>query len=151
MKKLILFFLLLTLLLGLCGCAYMDPVIRSLPVYDNEEFYTSGGFQDYTDYAKYTFDSISVQDAEASKYFQKASQEDVNEILLYIENFEQWVRTIGGELQMNYDFDKAAVLESGYFYIETKPGDGPIGQFDNYTVYYLDISAQTLYYFHNNI
>ncbi|MBR3819409.1 MAG: hypothetical protein IKJ41_09735 [Clostridia bacterium] len=155
MKKLWFLLLAIMLLFSLCGCTYQDPVFASLPDYKNKEFYTSGGFQDFTDYAKYTYDTITLQDLESSKYFTITSAEDVEEILLHIDNFERWVEAIGGELKENYDFDKTVVTEGDFFYIKTKDGE-PIGQgtydkFDNYSVYYFDIDAQIMYYFHNNI
>lgn len=155
MKRFGLFLLTLLLLLGLCGCFYQDPVIGSLPDYNSSVFYTSGGFQDFTDYAKYSYDAVTVQNLDASKYFSKVTPGDVEEILLHIDNFEDWVETIGRELKNGYDFDKTIVTEGDFFYIETKYGE-PIGQetygkFDNYTVYYFDVDAQILYYFHNNI
>ena len=155
MKRLGFCLLAILLLLSLCGCIYQDPVLASLPDYKNEVFYTSGGFQDYTDYAKYTYDSITLENLEASKYFARTSAEDVEEILLHIDDFERWVEAIGGELKANYDFDKTLVTEGDFFYIKTKAGQ-PIGngtydKFDNYSLYYFDIDAQILYYFHNNI
>lgn len=155
MRKIVLVFLSVTLLLMLSACAYTDPVIESLPAYKTKSFYTSGGFQDFTDYAKYTFESITMQPLVFSDYFREVNADDVEEILLHIQNFEQWVDTVGGELKENYDFDKSVVSEEDYFYIKTKAGQ-PIGQgtydkFDNYTVYYFDLDALTLYYFHNNI
>ena len=155
MKKLSFLLLVIALLLSLCSCTYQDPVLSSLPNYKNEEFYTSGGFQDFTDYAKYTYDSVKAENLETSKYFTETSNEDVDEILLHIHNFEEWVDTIGGELKENYDFDRSIVTEGDFFCIQTKDGEpigqGTYGKFDNYTVYYFDIDAQILYYFHNNI
>ncbi len=155
MKKPRVLLLVIILLLNLCGCTYQDPVLASLPDYKSEVFYTSGGSQDFTDYAKYTYDSVTLQELENSEYFTITSSEDVDEILLHIDNFEKWVETIGGELKGNYDFDKTIVTEGDFFYIETKDGEpigqGTYGKFDNYSVYYFDIDAQILYYFHNNI
>lgn len=155
MKRFGLLLLTLSLLLCLCGCFYQDPVIGSLPDYNSRVFYTSGGFQDFTDYAKYYYDAITVQNLDASKYFSAVAAEDVEEILLHIDNFEDWVETIGRELKNGYDFDKTIVTEGDFFYIETKYGEpigqGTYGKFDNYTVYYFDVDAQILYYFHNNI
>jgi hypothetical protein len=135
--------------------SHQKPVIASLPDYESKEFYTNHGFQDYTDYAKYTYDNISIQDLESTEYFTITTADDVEEILSYIDDFEGWVEACGGELEENYDFDKTIVTEGDFFYIETKEGE-PIGQgiygkFDNYSVYYFDVDAQILYYFHNNI
>lgn len=154
-KKLVLFLLTISLLLGLCGCSYQDWVAGSLPKYNSKVFYTSGGWQDYTDYAKYYYDSVTAKDIEASIYFTEATAEDVEEILLHIENFEARVEAIGGELKDNYDFDKTVVSEGDFFYIKTKYGEpigeGTYGKFDDYTVFYFDVDAQILYYFYSNI
>ena len=150
------FVLLLTLIFF--GFLYFqqESVIASLPDYESKEFYTNeDAFQDYTDYAKYIYDNISIHDLESSEYFSIVTSDDVEEILLYIDDFEGWVEACGGELKENYDFDKSIVSEGDFFYIETKEGE-PIGQrtyrkFENYDVYYFDVDAQILYYFHNNI
>ena len=163
MKKIC--FILLAIVLGiglltttlLFGYLYSQQksVIASLPDYESKEFYTSGGFQDYTDYAKYTYDNITLQDLESSKFFTITTADDVEEILLHIKDFERWVEACGGKLKENYDFDKTIVSEGDFFYIETKDGEpigqGTYGKFDNYTVYYFDIETQIMYYFHNNI
>ena len=117
MKKLGLLLLTLTLLLSLCGCSYQDPVLATLPDYKTKVFYTSGGFQDFTDYAKYTYESVTAQDLKLSKFFAETTADDVGEILLHIDNFEDWVETIGEELKDNYDFDKnivSADTEQGF-------------------------------------
>lgn len=163
MKKFCL--ILLAIILGICllvsmmffGFLYshQKSVISSLPDYESREFYTSGGFQDYTDYAKYFYDSITAQDLESSEHFTVTTDEDVEEILLHIDDFERAVAVTAEELRENYDFDKSIVSEGDFFYIETKEGE-PIGQgfyekFHNYSVYYFDIDAQIMYYFHHNI
>lgn len=143
------------LLLSLWGYTYQKSPLVSLPDYESKEFYTSGGFQDFTDYAKYNYDNITLQDLESSKYFTITTADDVEEILVYIDDFEGWVEVCGGELKENYDFDKTNVTERDFFYIETKDGQpigqGTYGKFDNYSVYYFNVDAQILYYFHNNI
>ena len=155
MKKAAGILLIITLVLTLCSCYYSDPVIDSLPEYKNKSFYTSGGFQDYTDYAKYTYESVAVQEIKASKYFSMVTDEDIHEILLHIYNFEEWVKIIGGELENNYDFDINTVSAGDFFYIKTKAGQpigqGTYGKYDYYTVYFFDVDTKILYYFHSNI
>lgn len=155
MKRLCFLLTTILLILSLTGCDEQSKVLRSLPDYESEVFYTSDGFQDYTDYAKYTYDSVSVQDLEDSNYFTVTTAKDVQKINIYINNFEEWVKAVGGDLKKNYDFDRSIVTEGDYFYIftyEGKPiGESTYGKFDNYSVFYFDIDTQTLYYFHNNI
>lgn len=154
-KKVTILLLMLVLLVNLCACSNTNGVINSLPAYKEKAFYTSGGAQDYTDYAKYTFESITAKDAQKSAYFCAVTADDVEEVLAYIANFEQWVETVGKELKENYDFDKSVVSEGDFFYIKTKHGEplgeGTYGKFDNYTLYYIDLDTRILYYFHNNI
>ena len=127
-----------------------------MPDYESKEFYTNeDSFQDYTDYAKYIYDNITIQDLEFSECFTVITVDDVDEITSYIDDFEGWVELCGGDLKQNYDFDKSIVTEGDFFYLDTKYGE-KIGQkiygkFDNYSVYYFDIDTQILYYFHNNI
>lgn len=135
-------------LYGLYNHFFADRVLASLPKYESEEFYTSGGFQDYTDYAKYTYKTVPTRDLETSAYFRVTTAEAVEEILSYVENFEGWVEAVGGELKEHYDLDKTVISEGDYFYIALRDEQG---KFDNYTVYYFDVDAQILYYFHNNI
>lgn len=158
MKKIILALLTLIMTISLFGCSlvyFADPAINSLPFYKSRSFYSHGDFRDYTDYAKYTYDSVTTQHLDASKYFKEITAEEVNEILLYIENFEDWVDEVGDEVKENYDFDKTTVSAGNYFYIKTKSKDSlfkdTYDKFYNYTLYYFDIDAQTLYYFHNKI
>ena len=155
MKKLVSLLLTLILLLGICACSDSDTVIASLPKYSKEVLYTDGGFQDFTDYGKYFYESVTAQELEASEYFTAAAEEDVEEILSYIDDFENWVEAADEKLRDGYDFDKAIVSEGDFFCIITKDGepigDGAYGKFDDYTVYYFDLDAQILYYFHSNI
>ena len=86
--------------------------------------------------------------------------ESKNELLGYIDNFENWVNvTREGDddnaLVVNYHFSRADIDESDYLYIydrEGKPiGDGAYSKYDYYNVYFFDSQTTTLYYFHNNI
>lgn len=151
MKKTVMIVFLLVLFIISTGCSVSDPVISSLPDYNSRVFYTSGGFQDYTDYAKYTYKSISAQDFEASEYFCEVSADDIEEILIYIDNYEEWVETIGSELKNNYDFDKSVISEGDFFYTQTSSDNSADNKFADYTIYYFDADSKILYYFHNNI
>lgn len=135
--------------------SHQKSVISSLPDYERKEFYTSGGFQDYTDYTEYYYENITIQDLESSEFFTITTADDIEEILSHINDFERWVEACSGELKDNYDFDKTIINEGDFFCIESKDGEpighGTYGKFDNYSVYYFDVDAQILYYFHNNI
>lgn len=156
----VLFFVLLAIVLTaitaiLGSILSRDPVLSALPRAEQEEFYTSGGFQDFTDYGKYYYTGIEEASLPETGYFSKMDQADVEEMQEYLDNFESWVETIGGDLQEGYDFDRALPSPGDYLYLKTKEGE-PIGdsayrKFDNYTLYYFDFDTQILYYFHSNI
>lgn len=129
-------------------------MIDSLQDYESSLLCQTGFFQDYTDYNRFFYDSVSEQDFASSAYFRTVKEEDICNILMYIDDFEKWVEIIGGELRDQYDFNQSSVAEGDFFYIKTKYGDEtdftPPEKFYNYTLYYFDMDAQTLYYFHSN-
>ena len=125
-----------------------DSILNSLPDYIDKEFYSSGGFQDYTDYGKYTY-AISEMELIHNSYFLRVAEDDIPEILSYIENFEGWVEITEFPAE-KYDFDTSLITEGDYFYILNKY-DETDNKFWNYDLYYFDLDAQVLYYFHNNI
>ena len=126
-----------------------DAILESLPDYETREFYTSGGFQDFTDYAKYTYDIYETELME-NPYFRQVTEEDIPEILSYLDNFEGWVDICTGFPKENYDFDTAWVEPGDYFYLFTEYED-PEKKFWNYDLYYFDLTESILYYFHSNI
>ena len=147
----------LLMILFLTGCinTFNDPVMACLPDYKSKRLCETGGFQDYTDYNRYFYESVTEQAFTSSAYFKPVKEEDIINILMYIEDFENWVEVIGKELKEQYDFDKSYVAEGDFFYIKTKYGEQidltPPERFYSYTLYYFDMDTQTLYYFHNNI
>ena len=159
MKKLLkillilfLLFVLLFLILPLTLSVFFAPkdsILASLPDYESKEFYSSGGFQDYTDYGKYTY-RLSESVFTHSPYFRQVDPEDIPTILCYIENFEGWVEICSDFPKESYDFDISSVEPGDYFYILSHY-DEPGKEFWNYNVYYFDLDTQILYYFHNNI
>ena len=64
-----------------------DSVLDSLPKYEKKEFYSSGGFQDFTDYAKYTY-GITESELVECESLRPVSEEDIPDILGYVEFFE---------------------------------------------------------------
>lgn len=160
MRKFFVIILLCALILSLLGCASSDAVIDSLPTYQDMVMYTEGGFQDYTDYAIYSYGDLDEPALDNSKYFLKITSDDIENILSYIDNFEQWVEVFKSgsdesELATHYAFDESIIGENDYIYIRTKEGapigNSTYGKFDNYSIYFFDVDTNTLYYFHNNI
>ena len=144
------------LLLSISSCAVPeDKVITSLGEYEKKEFFTSGGFQDYTDYAKYFFISDNVVD---NKYLNKIQEADFDIINMYLDDFEGWIETIknsepSSEVVVNYDFDREIIDTEDYFYIDSEEHTWSDGYTSlvRYNIYLFDSQTQVLYYFHNNI
>ena len=151
MKKLAAALFSLVLVVSLAGCSIpKDDVLDSLGKYESKQFFTSGGFQDFTDYAKYCFDSVDFSD---NSYFQIITESSRENLEAHIDDFEKWVQAVrdtdaDNDVVVNYDFDRSVISDSDYIYIYDDP-DYP--EFGNYHVYYFDVETNILYYFHNNI
>ena len=126
-----------------------DPILASLPDYSSREYYTCGGFQDSTDYAKYTYE-VSESVFIHSPYFLRVSAVGADKFLTYLENFEGWVDICEDFPAESYDFDRSIISGNDYFYILNRYEE-PEMEFDSYNLYFFDLESQTLYYFHNNI
>ena len=120
MKRLMTIVLVAAVLLGLCSCSYVDPIVNLLSAYKNRDFYTSGGWQDYTDYAKYYYEDIDAQILRQTGRFREVTEEDISTIMHYIVDFENWVEVIGGELKTNYDFDKTMIRTGNFLFYPVK-------------------------------
>lgn len=151
MKKLTAALFSLVLVVSLAGCSIpKDDVLDSLGKYESKQFFTSGGFQDFIDYAKYCFDSVDFSD---NSYFQIITESSRENLEAHIDDFENWVQAVrdtdaDNEVVVNYDFDRSVISDTDYIYIYDDP-DYP--EFGNYNVYYFDVETNILYYFHNNI
>ena len=157
MKKLLAIILVLCVFaLSMASCAALeDNVAASLGEYNNREFYTSGGFQDYTDYAKYYYTSPEVAE---NKYLKEIKETDLETINAHLDDFEGWVETIkksepSSEVVVNYDFDRKIIDTEDYFYIDSEEHTWNDGHTSlvKYNIYLFDTQTQVLYYFHNNI
>ena len=126
-----------------------DAILESLPDYEAEEFYTCGGFQDTTDYAKYTY-RIYETELIQSPYFQQVTAWDIPEILAYVDDFEGWVESCSDFPAEQYDFNTDIIAEGDYYYILNRYEE-PEKAFWNYNLYYFDLDTGILYYFHSNI
>lgn len=157
MKRIIILLLIIScLIFALSSCTTPeDKVLNSLGEYKSYEFYTEGAFQDYTDYAKYYYDSADLSDNE---YFSKIGQSDIDVLNEHLDDFESWIETYrendaSREIVVNYDFDRSIIDNEDYLYINSEKhtwDDGFISLV-NYDVYFFDTQTNTLYYFHNNI
>ncbi len=143
--------LLLLLALFFTSCSlYSDPVIESLGKPTSEAFYSSDGFQDYTDYGIYTFEEV---DLSQNEYFKPITAFEQGRLELYLDDYEQWVEMHRendpeGELSTHYDFDRDFIDDEDYCYISVRDPANPIYSYD---IYFFDTQSNTLYFFHNNI
>ena len=136
--------------------AQWKTVIASLGRAMSVQRYSVSGFGDSTDYGIYTFPGAKPEDSE---YFKPVTAESKNELLGYIDEFEQVIDSLrdgdeGADL-VNYHFSRADIDESDYLYIYDRDGeaigDGVYSKYDSYNVYFFDSQTTTLYYFHSNI
>ena len=147
MKKLfVLVLVVFVVFMGGCS-APTDEVLKSLGEYKSKQYFTSGGFQDYTDYAKYTYENVDFSN---NIYFSEISAESSANLIAHIKDFEKWLELLDedNEVALAYDFDSSVISDNDYLYIYDDPDYPELG---NYDVYYFDNDAMTLYYFHNNI
>ena len=153
-KRIIAVISICALILSLASCtASKDKVAASLGEYDNHVFFTSGGFQDYTDYAKYYYTSTQVAE---NQYLKEIKEADLETINTHLDDFEGWIETIkssdaSNEVVVNYDFDRKIIDTEDYFFIESEERtlDGHTSLV-KYNIYLFDTQTQILYYFHNN-
>ena len=155
-KSFALIVVVLILAISLSACtAPKNKVLNSLAEYKSHEFYTEGAFQDYTDYAKYYYDSVDFSDNE---YFYKIGQADIDVLNEHLDDFESWIKTYregdaSRKIVVNYDFDRSLIDCEDYLYIESEKHtwDDGYTSLVNYDIYFFDTQTNTLYYFHNNI
>ena len=148
---------LLVLSLSACTFKSKDPVIASLGRAMSVRRYSVSCFDDSTDYGIYTFPSAKPEESE---YFKPVTAESKNELLGYIDNFENWANVTREDdddnaLVVNSHFSRADIDESDYLYISDRCGEtigeGVYSKYDSYNVYFFDSQTTTLYCSHNNI
>ena len=136
-------------------CIPEDPVVSSLGEGENHVYFSSGGFQDYTDYAKYYYTSANVSE---NPYLKRIDEQNLAVIDRHLDDFEMWIDTIKGsepsnEVVLNYDFDRTMIDTEDYIYIDSEEHTWSDGYtaLVNYNIYFFDMQTQTLYFFHSNI
>ena len=132
-----------------------DPVKASLGEYENHQYLRSGGFEEYTDYAKYYYTSADVSE---NPYLKRIDEQDLAVIDRHLDDFEMWIDTIkesepSNEVVLNYDFDRTMIDAEDYIYIDSEERTWSDGYTTlvNYNIYFFDTQTQTLYFFHSNI
>ncbi len=148
MEKIYLVIALVIVAFATVGCSNSEIVGIPDGYIDKEEYFDKDGFQDYTDYAKYMYDSKDV--ITDNKEYEIIQYDDVQNIVGYCENFSKWMK-IADRLN-EYDFDISIINEGDYFKVETQEGSqAGNDKYDNYSMYFFDVETLTLYYMHNNI
>lgn len=147
-------FLILVLITQIFFNIFENPIIASLPKYESSECYSGEGFQDFTNYCKYYFpkDGAIIENLKDNKYFKEATDNDVEEIKSYFENFKDWVEF--EEYKNKYDFRDECIDTEDYFYIENKDNYERYKHYDKYeayNIYFFDVQTMTLYFLHSNI
>ncbi len=112
--------------------------------------------KDKLNIAKITFSSgVNKASAkfETHNNFTLVTESNIENIKSYFENFNGWVEH--QSYYDNYDFYyQSQIKEGDYYYIVSKEGeksgDSLYGKYDNYEVYYVDLSKCILYYIHSN-
>ena len=148
MKKLKALALLFLLLLQGCAAVTAIPRVEDKipPGYvRKEEHFDPDGFQDYVDYCKYCYPDAEAFERDGR--WHAVSEEEIEEIRGYFENFQGWMET-AGRLE-EYDFDPACIGAGDHVRIEI--GSTHWSQYDDYTLYFFDAETGVLYYIHSNI
>lgn len=130
-----------------------EQVFLSLGEYEIVEYCEDGGWQDFTIYYEITYENPNLENNE---YLKQLTQADIEELNLYLDNFEDWVGLVTDERDepneqfvKSYDFDRNIISINDYCYIYSNPDYND--KFDSYDVYFYDTETEILYYFHNNI
>ena len=123
--------------------------VDSIGSYEECGYYTSGGFIDYADYAKYFY---AEADFEENEYFVQMTADKKTELQKYVEDFELRVEAIRfsdpeNELVTGYDFDASVISSDDFIYIRNYYEDNPMADYD---IYFFDSESMILYYFNNN-
>ena len=160
MKNFFIVLLSLLLIFSFSGCYSDGSIIESLPEYTSKEFYTDDSVQTFTNFGVYSYDKLDDSNFSGSEYFKKITDKDIENIVSYVDNFNDVVEKIKSaepesQLGKKYKFDLGLINENDYFHIKTREGkataDGEYGKFDNYSVYFIDMESNTLYYFHCDV
>lgn len=153
MKRFLMLITAAIIMISTIGCSIesrQEQVRSSLSSCEPIAFYTSGGFQDYTDFGMYT---CSTTDLESNPYFTPVTSSDQEVLRVFWDDFEDWIEIIRSsdpqnEVVVHYAFDRSIADTGDFFYIYEDPD---YHKFGNYDIWFLDSQTNVLYYFHNNI
>jgi len=141
-KSISLVLLSIIMLVNLSGCSGDEnKTILDLPEYSHREMYDDGGWQDILVFNKYYYDNIDKYILNDSRYLQKITADNIEEVNEYVVDFEKWIEASNDKTKAHYDFDKSMIEKGDYYYIEDDRPD-----IESFTVYYFDVESQLLYY-----
>ena len=149
MRKICFLIIVFCFVLIMFSCSSNDIVIKG---YTKKECYYSDSVQDHTDYCKYIYDTESIKKYESHSKFHEVKEKDIKNIRSYFRHFSDYVAN--QSYCDNFDFDFQSQIKKGdYFCIITKEGskigDSYYGKFDDYKVYYVDVSKNILFYIYS--
>ena len=151
MKKLACMFCALCILVSVTACGFLfrdekTDLLNSVGKYKEIAYYCTEGFQDFTKYGKYQYSKVTL---DGHEQVQPISQDDIDELMVYIDRFEWTVENENDQkLVAVYDFDRSVVDDADYLYLYTDP-DYP--QYGYYDIYFFDWQTKMMYFFHCNI
>lgn len=119
------------------------PFVEIIGGYNyKEEFYDSQGWQDFTDYCKYYYDSNADEKFKESDNYKKVENVDVSSIIEYFNVTERSMEMLNRSVE--YDFDANVIDNQDYVYIKNN-------DLKNFSIYFYDMQRHILYYIHRNI
>ncbi len=105
------------------------------------------GVRDYVQYIEYEFNDANIKNAKKLQ-----TLEDETELLLYIDDFNNWIKPHKDKEYKTYNFDTGIIDKSDYFYIYDKSTEDDFYyKYKYYDVYFFDSQTQTLYVFHSHL
>ena len=111
MKKILVVAVLILLLTG-CGGTMNTEIPKGY--ISKTEYYDKDGIQDHTDYAKYVYDKVIVEN---DNNYTKVSTDDIENIKSYFNDFKDVMESL--ERLNEYDFDVNSITENDYVRIVT--------------------------------
>lgn len=132
-----------------------DDSIVKMPKYDSVESYSDNGFMDWMIYSKYIYNDESIKKFESHDKFKKVTENDIENIKDYFENFEGLMTQYQFMDLEKYEFKWSQIKTNDYYYIYDKEGTA-IGQsayekYYCYDVYYVDMEKGVVYGIHNKM
>lgn len=151
MKKLFALILCIMTFYTVTGCGGVPDSHIPGGYISSEEYWDEEGFQDYTDFCIFKYDS--AHSFESRSGYSKITEDDIEKVAGYFSDFKRWMEA--EERLDEYSFDESCISEGDYCLIKTKEGQSignvTYGEYDCYSVYFFDAETLTLFFIHNDI